>query len=1206
MGKVFKIGQRVGFNSEAGHVKGTITGVHTKPFKVNGYTRHASKDDPQYSIKSNISNHVAHHFPDALHKLTNKNNRMKKKKYQFAGATNQCGEGLLWDANSMQCVPQPTDPNRVMPPTIDYSGDSTNFDNSKIVPLQRNEMQSDGDLTYHPLFKLFNTLAQLTTGVANQATNMGIDKRQRLQNTEAFQNPNYSPANQDGLDKSPIYAKYGIHIKPSHVGKFTALKKRTGKSTEELKHSSNPTVRKEAVFAANAKHFQHKAGGKHKHIKDTDKDGDSMMDKDMDMMQTGGYVQPQTMREWNSFLDFAKQKGVAGSPELDVRNKNLGQQTLNEYLQQNPNSTLTYDSIPKIQQELQTYRQQVLGDVKANKRGFAPGTTESNFMSGLSAVDGWLGSKTSTYKFPEAYMNHISPSSNSTEDLGLAATAQYQAGGNGQKVLSYKDKISMLKTSIPKGKGYDDNAYDQAIDAVALGKIGDLKKFVDSYDPRYYETADNDQVQTANNFNTNILNAYNDVYAKMKQLAPEGTETMQYDSNPITLPPDTKRQAGGDSQSQQLGQQVAAMLQQGAQPKEVIQKLIKSGVPQDKAMQLVQGVIQELQQQQQQGQQGGQQQPPVNQAGGDDTPVDDNDGQQAELEEGENYQTQQGDINKVPEGAGTHEEGGVQVPDVARVLEDTSDKRKDSASKLLKIQPKVVEGLLGFKPKTSLSHSKAHEKAIEFYNKKSAAITNKIKNNVDSRDTNDNDPYALNSMKFNVTNLSQMPSENDMFNALFDHQEGVKSLFGIDDNGKKGQYGLKPMLNNDVDPVLSYGFDKNIPVKGQYGLNAYQGDKNYKGNASKYSTDQWDSMAKDLGFQGQGDRGFQEFLFNQNGDVGKLNLQKGVINLHNEYGDPNTPPPVTSPYNWFDNRLGHRWDSAYEAWQSSKQPSAPNGSSNGTEEDYTTNTTPPSSSDPNINVASNANDQSSSISPNNSFNVPLKWYDVAGPIQALLGATKANLNYNPATVKQIRLKGVNPLPTLQQGQSDFNAELNALASTGVNGGAEVGNIGNIYAKKYALNNQVLGNAENANAAIKNQETEYNANAADRQSQSDQNSRATFENHNLASDEAVRQQKLTAADSLYTRIAQNKKFNLEGNLLMHLFPNFNPSGDYNGKQYSFRNPISMGANSNGNLDLNKMLESSGIDPSSLTPKDRAKYIVQLGKYNARRQLLLNKK
>jgi len=46
--------------------------------------------------------------------------------------------------------------------------------------------------------------------------------------------------------------KSKIHIKPENVGKFTATKKATGKTTEELTHSKNPITRKRAVFAQNA------------------------------------------------------------------------------------------------------------------------------------------------------------------------------------------------------------------------------------------------------------------------------------------------------------------------------------------------------------------------------------------------------------------------------------------------------------------------------------------------------------------------------------------------------------------------------------------------------------------------------------------------------------------------------------------------------------------------------------------------------------------------------------------------------------------------------------------------------------------------------------------------------------------------------------------------------------------------------------------
>lgn len=53
-----------------------------------------------------------------------------------------------------------------------------------------------------------------------------------------------------------------INIKKENRGKFNATKKRTGKTTEQLTHSSNPLTRKRAVFAQNARKWhKHQKGG---------------------------------------------------------------------------------------------------------------------------------------------------------------------------------------------------------------------------------------------------------------------------------------------------------------------------------------------------------------------------------------------------------------------------------------------------------------------------------------------------------------------------------------------------------------------------------------------------------------------------------------------------------------------------------------------------------------------------------------------------------------------------------------------------------------------------------------------------------------------------------------------------------------------------------------------------------------------------------
>lgn len=69
MGRKFRIGDHVTWNSEAGQVSGRIIRVHTGDFDYKGYTHHASKDDPQYEIKSDRTDHVAAHKASALKKL---------------------------------------------------------------------------------------------------------------------------------------------------------------------------------------------------------------------------------------------------------------------------------------------------------------------------------------------------------------------------------------------------------------------------------------------------------------------------------------------------------------------------------------------------------------------------------------------------------------------------------------------------------------------------------------------------------------------------------------------------------------------------------------------------------------------------------------------------------------------------------------------------------------------------------------------------------------------------------------------------------------------------------------------------------------------------------------------------------------------------------------------------------------------------------
>jgi hypothetical protein len=65
----FKVGDHVAWNSEAGRVRGTIKKKITSEITFKGYKVHASKEEPQYLIKSDKTDHMAMHKGSALKKL---------------------------------------------------------------------------------------------------------------------------------------------------------------------------------------------------------------------------------------------------------------------------------------------------------------------------------------------------------------------------------------------------------------------------------------------------------------------------------------------------------------------------------------------------------------------------------------------------------------------------------------------------------------------------------------------------------------------------------------------------------------------------------------------------------------------------------------------------------------------------------------------------------------------------------------------------------------------------------------------------------------------------------------------------------------------------------------------------------------------------------------------------------------------------------
>jgi endonuclease III len=81
----FKVGDHVSWNSEAGRVRGTIKKKVTSVTKFKTYTVRASKEEPQYLIKSDKTDHLAMHKGAVLTKvststrLSQKGSKLKRK-----------------------------------------------------------------------------------------------------------------------------------------------------------------------------------------------------------------------------------------------------------------------------------------------------------------------------------------------------------------------------------------------------------------------------------------------------------------------------------------------------------------------------------------------------------------------------------------------------------------------------------------------------------------------------------------------------------------------------------------------------------------------------------------------------------------------------------------------------------------------------------------------------------------------------------------------------------------------------------------------------------------------------------------------------------------------------------------------------------------------------------------------------------------------
>jgi len=85
---IYRIGDHVSWNSEAGRVSGTIRRKITRPISFKGDPVRASKDAPQYLIESDKTDHLAMHKGSALLRLRRPSAKQARSRQRRGGRRN--------------------------------------------------------------------------------------------------------------------------------------------------------------------------------------------------------------------------------------------------------------------------------------------------------------------------------------------------------------------------------------------------------------------------------------------------------------------------------------------------------------------------------------------------------------------------------------------------------------------------------------------------------------------------------------------------------------------------------------------------------------------------------------------------------------------------------------------------------------------------------------------------------------------------------------------------------------------------------------------------------------------------------------------------------------------------------------------------------------------------------------------------------------
>lgn len=276
-----------------------------------------------------------------------------------------------------------------------------------------------------------------------------------------------------------------IHIKPENKGKFTALKKRTGKSASWFKAHGTPAQKKMATFALNAKHWKHSDGGNLFNFGGGTLTGSNMdygmsWNSDIDKLRAANKTISQIGQQVSSMTSTAS-AGSSFNPQQDMANarqaeldNNLRNQTMG--MRSDPNALMSVE-------DLAAAREQNLGimanggniQLGINNYKYSPpkerGNGFENVINGLGInslmqdVQNNPQQMISTFgnmqQFGQNFGNGFKNMFNGT---GGAATAPKACGGKlhcgGGNLFDYGGDFSNGLTFYNNGGTHEENPYE--------------------------------------------------------------------------------------------------------------------------------------------------------------------------------------------------------------------------------------------------------------------------------------------------------------------------------------------------------------------------------------------------------------------------------------------------------------------------------------------------------------------------------------------------------------------------------------------------------------------------------------------------------------------------------------------------------------------------------------------------------------------------